>query len=237
MDSGAVLLNVSRLGNECTSNDYDNSALDLEPKATTLNGTLGTALPIYTEVSGNSRQNGYRNFESIDLAWKNLTYKIKSGKTSKILVENMSGEVRSGTLTAVMGPSGAGKTTLLNLLTGFYDKGYTGEVHINGYVRERELFNKQSCYVMQEDRLLPVLTAFEAISMSVELRMPNIEPRDKAKKVEQSIHEWGLEECRNTYHGEPLRRPTETAGHRPRAGQQPAGAFPRRTHQWPGQRV
>ncbi|KAH8023526.1 hypothetical protein HPB51_014775 [Rhipicephalus microplus] len=78
MDSGAVLLNVSRLGNECTSKDYDNSALDLEPKATTLNGT-----------------------------------------PSKILVENMSGEVRSGTLTAVMGPSGAGKTTLLNLLTGF----------------------------------------------------------------------------------------------------------------------
>ncbi|KAL1440512.1 hypothetical protein MTO96_009368 [Rhipicephalus appendiculatus] len=198
MDSGAVLLNVSRLGNEYSLNGYDNLALDLETKATNLNGTLGTAQPIYPEVNGNSRQNGYRNFESIDLAWKNLTYKIKSGKTSKNLVENMSGEVRSGTLTAVMGPSGAGKTTLLNLLTGFYDKGYSGEVHINGYVRERELFNKQSCYVMQEDRLLPLLTAFEAISMSVALRMPNIEPKDKAKKVEQSLHEWGLEECRNT---------------------------------------
>ncbi|KAH7951098.1 hypothetical protein HPB52_004729 [Rhipicephalus sanguineus] len=157
MDSGAVLLNVSRLGNEYSLNGYDNLALDLETKATTLNGT-----------------------------------------PSKILVENMSGEVRSGTLTAVMGPSGAGKTTLLNLLTGFYDKGYAGEVHMNGYVRERELFNKQSCYVMQEDRLLPVLTVCEAISMSVELRMPNIEPKDRAKKVEQSIHEWGLEECRHT---------------------------------------
>lgn len=198
MDSGAVLLNVSRLGNEYSLNGYDNLALDLETKATTLNGTRETALPIHTEANGNSRQNGYRNFESIDLTWKNLTYKIKSGKTSKILVENMSGEVRSGTLTAVMGPSGAGKTTLLNLLTGFYDKGYAGEVHINGYVRERELFNKQSCYVMQEDRLLPVLTVCEAISMSVELRMPNIEPKDRAKKVEQSIHEWGLEECRHT---------------------------------------
>ncbi|KAH7944950.1 hypothetical protein HPB49_002649 [Dermacentor silvarum] len=157
MDSGAVLLNVSRLGNELSSNYYDNLALDRQIKTTTFDGP-----------------------------------------PSRNLVQNMSGEVRSGTLTAVMGPSGAGKTTLLNLLTGFYDKGYTGEVHINGYVRERELFNKQSCYVMQEDRLLPLLTVFEAISMSVELRMPNIEPKDKAKKVEQSIQEWGLEVCRNT---------------------------------------
>lgn len=192
------MLNVSRLGKESSLNGYDNPALDMETKKATLYGTPGTVLPIHTEVNGNGRLNGYRNFESIDLAWKNLTYKIKSGKTSKSLVENMSGEVRSGTLTAVMGPSGAGKTTLLNLLTGFYDKGYSGEVQINGYVRDRDLFNKQSCYVMQEDRLLPVLTVFEAISMSVELRMPNIEVKDKAKKVEQSIHEWGLEECRNT---------------------------------------
>ncbi|XP_050035420.1 ATP-binding cassette sub-family G member 1-like isoform X1 [Dermacentor andersoni] len=198
MDSGPVLLNMSRLGNELSSNYYDNLALDLQNKATTLHGTLGAVLPIQTEVNGNGRPNGFRNFESIDVAWKNLTYKVKCGRTSRNLVQNMSGEVRSGTLTAVMGPSGAGKTTLLNLLTGFYDKGYTGEIHINGYVRERELFNKQSCYVMQEDRLLPVLTVFEAISMSVELRMPNIEPKDKAKKVEQSIQEWGLEACRNT---------------------------------------
>ncbi|XP_077525538.1 ATP-binding cassette sub-family G member 1-like [Amblyomma americanum] len=110
----------------------------------------------------------------------------------------MSGEARSGTLTAVMGPSGAGKTTLLNLLTGFYDKGYKGEVQINGFVRDQALFNKQSCYVMQEDRLLPALTVHEAISMSVELRMPNMESQDKAKKVEQSIQEWGLEVCRDT---------------------------------------
>ncbi|EEC06327.1 ABC transporter, putative [Ixodes scapularis] len=117
---------------------------------------------------------------------------------TKTLVNNMSGIAKPGTLTAIMGPSGAGKTTLLNLLSGFYDTGYEGEVQINGYVRDQQLFNKQSCYVMQEDRLLPELTVEEAITMSVELRMPMLDKDDKRDKVDQSIQEWGLDECRKT---------------------------------------
>ncbi|XP_077531247.1 ATP-binding cassette sub-family G member 4-like [Haemaphysalis longicornis] len=125
---------------------------------------------------------GVRNFESVNLKWKNLTYSVKEGKRRKMLVENLSGEAQSGTLTAIMGPSGAGKTTLLNLLTGFYDKDYDGEVQMNGFVRDQALFNKQSCYVMQEDRLLPALTVHEAIAMSVELRMPYVNATEKAHK-------------------------------------------------------
>ncbi|KAL3225963.1 hypothetical protein MRX96_025307 [Rhipicephalus microplus] len=234
MDSGAVLLNVSKLENDAPPKCFDNMALDVP------NGVIDDVIPTVdfkTEVNGNGRHNGFRNFESIDLTWRNLIYKVKKGKARKCLVDNMSGEARSGTLTAIMGPSGAGKTTLLNLLTGFYDKGYKGEVQINGYVREQALFNKQSCYVMQEDRLLPALTVYEAIFMSVELRMPNMAPKDKAKKVERSIEEWGLEVCPQHTDRKPLRRPTEAAGHRSRVGQQPACSLPRRTHQWPGQRV
>ncbi|KAK8764621.1 hypothetical protein V5799_032767 [Amblyomma americanum] len=176
-------------------NGFDNLALDMPVKGI---DEAATELPGYIVSTCNGRQNGYRKFEGINLGWRNLTYKVKSGRASKNLVHNMSGEARSATLTAVMGPSGAGKTTLLNLLAGFYDKGYKGEVQINGFVRDQALFNKQSCYVMQEDQLLPVLTVHEAISMSVELRMPNIDAQDKSKKVEQSIEEWGLQVCRNT---------------------------------------
>ncbi|XP_075549332.1 ATP-binding cassette sub-family G member 1-like [Dermacentor variabilis] len=145
-----------------------------------------------------SRASGSRNFENIKIEWKNLRFKVKSGKGMKTLVDNMSGAARPGTLTAIMGPSGAGKTTLLNLLSGFYDAGYEGEVHINGYVRAPRLFTKQSCYVMQQDRLSPTLTVQEALTMSVELRMPFLDKVSKMEKVNHSIQGWGLYDCRKT---------------------------------------
>ncbi|KAG0435825.1 hypothetical protein HPB47_018302 [Ixodes persulcatus] len=127
-----------------------------------------------------ANHNGNVRIDGISVEWKNLTFHTKIGKERKSLVSNLSGVARPGTLTAIMGSSGAGKTTLLNILTGFYDDSYEGEVQVNGYVRDRQLFNRQSCYVMQEDRLLPVLTVQEALAMSVDLRLPTLTEREKA---------------------------------------------------------
>ncbi|XP_064471479.1 ATP-binding cassette subfamily G member 4-like [Ornithodoros turicata] len=152
-----------------------------------------------SNTSSLDRPNGCRSFETIKVEWKNLTFKITDGKEKgKVLVNNLSGVARPGTLMAIMGPSGAGKTTLLNMLTGYYDAGYEGEVHINGFVRQPELFNKQSCYVMQEDQLLPALTVKEALTMSVELRMPSMTREERKSKVTEFVEKWGLYDCRNT---------------------------------------
>ncbi|KAH7951153.1 hypothetical protein HPB52_005332 [Rhipicephalus sanguineus] len=101
-------------------------------------------------------------------------------------------------MTAIMGPSGAGKTTLLNILSGHYDRGYEGEVQVNGYVREAKLFNLQSCYVMQDDCLLGYLTVRETLAMSVELRTSTRGRRKISEMVEDALELWGLQGCANT---------------------------------------
>ncbi|KAK8758990.1 hypothetical protein V5799_003374 [Amblyomma americanum] len=161
----------------------------------------------------------------VTLEWTSISYAVKQGKEKRTLISNMHGRCPAGTLTAVMGPSGAGKTTLLNILSGHYDRGYEGEVRVNGWVRNTELFNRQSCYVMQDDVLLPELTVRESLDMSIRLRMPSLPPAKRthlrtvkfhwrghilsdnatyqrnAKSVNEALSKWGLGECQNTRAG------------------------------------
>ncbi|KAH9367874.1 hypothetical protein HPB48_001707 [Haemaphysalis longicornis] len=85
------------------------------------------------------------------------------------------------------------------LLGAFHsDKGYEGEVQVNGYVRDSKLFNMQSCYVMQDDCLLQYLTVREALIMSAELRLPTLEQQELIKLVADTISGWGLGDCADT---------------------------------------
>ena len=63
----------------------------------------------------------------------NVTFEhVKFGYSDdKILIEDLSAEVKSGQMVAIVGPTGAGKTTLINLLMRFYEiKG--GAIKIDG---------------------------------------------------------------------------------------------------------
>ncbi|KAG0413882.1 hypothetical protein HPB47_008966 [Ixodes persulcatus] len=136
---------------------------------------------------------------AVYLDWKNITYAVPAKKKEKrALISHMYGKAEPGTLTAIMGPSGAGKTTLMNVLSGHYDKGYEGEVQVNGWVRDTELFNQQSCYVMQDDCLLPELTVREALTMSLQLRIPSLNRSKREQLVDEAITRWGLDACQNT---------------------------------------
>ncbi|XP_037573642.1 ATP-binding cassette sub-family G member 1 isoform X2 [Dermacentor silvarum] len=139
---------------------------------------------------------------SVTLEWKNVSYAVKQRKEKKTLVKSMYGKALPGTMTAIMGPSGAGKTTLMNVLSGHYEKGYEGEVQVNGWIRDTELFNRQSCYVMQDDCLLPELTVRESLDMSIRLRMPSLQPAKRAHFVNNALSRWGLEDCHNTRAGQ-----------------------------------
>ena len=71
--------------------------------------------------------------DGIIFQWQDIRYDVKIGGEARRLLDNLSGWVRSGSLTALMGVSGAGKTTLLDFLAGRLKKsGHSGNLTVNG---------------------------------------------------------------------------------------------------------
>ena len=64
--------------------------------------------------------------DRLSLYWNGLTYKAGN----KTILNDINGEIISGQLTGILGPSGAGKTTLIECLAGKRREGLSGRVWV-----------------------------------------------------------------------------------------------------------
>ncbi|UMB60777.1 ABC transporter ATP-binding protein [Lutibacter sp. A80] len=100
----------------------------------------------------------------------------KSGSKKLTVLNEISFEVETGSIFAIVGPSGSGKTTLLGLCAGL-DHPSSGSVELCGSNLQEldedgraKLRNKEVGFIFQNFQLLPTLTALENVIVPLELQ-------------------------------------------------------------------
>ncbi|KAK5688623.1 hypothetical protein LTS10_000601 [Elasticomyces elasticus] len=125
--------------------------------------------------------------------WRDVVYDIDIKGESRRLLDHVSGYVRPGTLTALMGTSGAGKTTLLDALAQRTTMGViTGDMFVNGKPLDSS-FQRKTGYVQQQDLHLETSTVRESLRFSAMLRQPKtVSKAEKHEYVESVIKMLGM---------------------------------------------
>lgn len=131
--------------------------------------------------------------------WKRQTAAERGVPNVKTILDDISAEIPSGSLTGIIGGSGSGKTSLLNQMSG---RMHGSRLSVSG----RTLFNGsedasgiRSAYVIQQDILLPTLTIRETLTYAADLRLPtSVSRQERRQLVEEVIMELGLKEAADT---------------------------------------
>ena len=122
---------------------------------------------------------------------------FRSGASELVLFENLTFEVGTGEMLAIVGESGAGKSTLLHIV-GTLDRPSAGDVYfaqlrLNSLAEKEaaDFRNREIGFVWQFHYLLPEFTALENVAMP--LLMRGTPKAEAEKQAAEWLREVGLE--------------------------------------------
>jgi lipoprotein-releasing system ATP-binding protein len=137
---------------------------------------------------------------------RNLKKVFRSGNSDLVLFENLSFEVRTGEMLAIVGESGAGKSTLLHIL-GVLDTASDGDVYFAQVELAKlsedaaaEFRSRELGFVWQFHYLLPEFSAAENVAMP--LLMRGVARLGAERQALQWLQEVGLTDRANHRSGE-----------------------------------
>lgn len=118
---------------------------------------------------------------SLSIKVKNLYKKFGSFTA----VKDVSFQVQTGSLVALLGPSGSGKSTLLRMIAGL-EKPDLGEIHLTGAEATFQSAKDRNVgFVFQHYALFKHMTVTENIAFGLKVR--GLEPEDTKKRVAELI--------------------------------------------------
>ncbi|KAF9319425.1 hypothetical protein BG003_009084 [Podila horticola] len=148
-------------------------------------------------------------FEHLGLTLSNGTSILQTHKLESnfgLLLQNVSGVLRSGRTCAIMGPSGSGKTTLISMLTSKVPKD-EGRILINGQEEDLSHYRKLIGYVPQEDIMLRELTVHDILLHSAYMRLPSrLTHSQMTEKVLEIVDFLGLNSVMDSVVGDAVKR-------------------------------
>ncbi|EJW02927.1 hypothetical protein EDEG_02692 [Edhazardia aedis USNM 41457] len=104
---------------------------------------------------------------------ENLTVRVFIKKKWVTILNNVSGKIPKGKMTALLGESGSGKTTFLNVLSGIAcsSKNFKvrGKITVNGKPRDPKKWFEQFGYIRQQDYFIEGETVSDCIKSNTKL--------------------------------------------------------------------
>ena len=114
---------------------------------------------------------------------KNITKTFDAFKA----LEDISLNIDTGELMALLGPSGSGKTTLLRIIAGL-ETADCGDVFFHGEdAREKQTKDRNVGFVFQHYALFRHMTVFENIAFGLRVKPKAVRPGEE--KIKQKVHE------------------------------------------------
>ena len=142
-------------------------------------------------------------------------------------VDGVTLDIAEGEFFAMLGPSGSGKTTCLRLIAGF-EQPTEGHIEIFGETAEGvPPYKRNVNTVFQDYALFPHMTVGENVAYGLMIKGV-AQGRARSARREDALAMVKLAGYERPPPGAALRRPAPARGARPRAGQRPEGAAPRR---------
>ena len=157
--------------------------------------------PLYYSNISALYDTGSRRHEII-LSGRSINFRFPGSDNG---MHDLTFDLRSGQLVAVMGGSGTGKSTLLSLLNGTL-RPDSGSITLNGYDVSDPRVKDLIGFVPQDDLLIEELTVYENLMFTARLCFADLSREEISAKVDSILRDLGLESTKHLKVGSPIHK-------------------------------